>query len=74
MLQSVEEVGFERGWEEGQEYGWEKAWEKAWEKSRVEFAKNLIRNSSMSKKEIAMNTGLDLKKINELAKEIKREK
>ncbi|MDM8517899.1 hypothetical protein QUF76_17015 [Desulfobacterales bacterium HSG16] len=58
MPQSVEEVGFERG----RIYTLE------------EVAKNMIREGSMSKKQILMITGLDLTEINVLEKEIKREK
>ncbi len=66
MLQSVEDVGFEMGWE--------KAWEKAWEQRGIELAKSLILSSHMPKKEIAKHTGLELREIDKLEKELKSKK
>ena len=60
MLQSVRELGYEEGWEESRIQTME------------EVAKKLIDEGSMSKKHIVMITGLDLRKINKLAKEIKQ--
>ena len=64
MLQSVKEVGIEEGFEKGIEKGIEKGRIIALE----ETAKNLLRSSLLTKKQIAEFTGLSMKKINELAK------
>ncbi len=69
-LKSVEDVGFEMGWEKG----WDEGWDEGWKQSGIEFAKNLILNGRLSKKEIAMHTGLNLREINKLENEINREK
>lgn len=63
MLQSIEEVGYERGWEGGREEGQEETIEK--------MAKTLLNKGWLSKEKIMELTGLNLKKINALEKETK---
>jgi hypothetical protein len=82
MLQSVKDVGIEEGFEKGIQKGIEKGIQKGIEKgiqkgiekgrfmALEETAKNLLRSSLLTKKQIAEFTGLSMKKINELAKSL----
>ena len=63
MLQSIEEVGFEKGVEIGVEKGVEKGVEST--------AKNLLKSGLLTNRQIADVTRLKLKRINELAKTLK---
>jgi hypothetical protein len=59
MLQSIEEVGFEKGIDQGFQLGKHQS-------SEV-IAKNLLQSGKLSNEEIVIVTGMSLKKISELA-------
>ncbi len=64
MLQSVEEVGYERGLEQGLEQGLQ---------ALKKTAKNLLMSGKLTKQEIAGVTGLTLSQVRELAEALKSE-
>lgn len=63
MLESIEEVGYERGFEEGGIRSWFLALEKT--------AANLLRLGGLTKEQIAEATGLDIARVNELEENLK---
>jgi len=68
------EKGFEKGIEKGFEKGIEKGFEKGFEKGKIQTAKAFILLGKNTHQEIAQATGLPLKQIEELAKEVKKKK
>ena len=63
MLESVEEVGYERGLEEAQ-----RMLQSAEEKIREENAMKMLSSGILTEEQIAQFTGLDISRIRELAK------
>jgi hypothetical protein len=67
MLESIEEVGYERGYERGFEEGKRAARIRVWEKITI----NLLRSGLLTKEQIAQVIDLDIVRINELEETLK---